>query len=111
MQVVFLTATLSPVDVSRFYHIMGLEGRYVRLFRERITRRNVIYRVYKAAGGCKVEDQAVCRAVQEGLLRDESGKIIVYGGQIERVERLGKMLACAVYYSGVDSVAGKARRL
>jgi superfamily II DNA helicase RecQ len=111
VQVVFLTATLSPGDVGRFYHIMGLEGRHVRMFRERTTRRTIRYRVHQAAGGREDEDKAVCRVVQEGLAGATTGKIIVYGGQIERVERLGRMLSCAVYYGRVDSVAGKARRL
>jgi hypothetical protein len=65
--------------------------------------------VYQAAGGRKDEDKVMCRVMQKGLAGATTGKIIMYGGQIERVERLGRMLSCVVYYGRVDSVAGKAR--
>ena len=32
--------------------------------------------------------------VEKGLARYEGGKIMVYSGQIERVERLGKLMGC-----------------
>lgn len=93
VQVVFLTATLAPGDVRRIYSLIGLEGQNVRLFLERTTRRNVGYCVYTIRGGHKEEDKATCKAVRRGLQGWKTGKIIVYGGQIERVERLGKLLS------------------
>jgi superfamily II DNA helicase RecQ len=45
VQVVLLTATLAPADVGEFYAKMRLDGRQVRLFRSRTTRRNIGYGV------------------------------------------------------------------
>lgn len=111
VQMVFLTATLAPADVGMFYSRMGLDGRRVRLFRERTTRRNIGYRVRAVRGGQDEEDKVVCKAVRDGLERYEQGKVIVYSGQIERAERLAQTLSCEVYHSKVDTAAGKAQRL
>src|SRR5687768_14150087 len=88
VQVVFLTATLAPADVGMLYSRMGLNGRRVRLFRERTTRRNIGYYVRTIRGGPDAEDEAVYDTVRAGLARYEQGKVIVYSGQIERAERL-----------------------
>lgn len=39
------------------------------------------------------------------------GKLIVYGGTIGRIERLGELLSCGVYHSRVSTAEGKAQRL
>ncbi|KAK4458584.1 hypothetical protein QBC42DRAFT_290434 [Cladorrhinum samala] len=36
---------------------------------------------------------------------------MIYGGQIERVERLGELMGCQVYYSKVNTIEGKAKRV
>lgn len=53
----------------------------------------------------------MCDTVRDGLARYEQGKVIVYSGQVERVERLAQTLSCEVYHSKVDTAAGKAQRL
>jgi len=71
--------------------------------------------VWKAVGGQKEEEKAIYKAVRKAvrreLVRSESGKINIYRGQIKQVEWLGEMLLYTVYYNGVDSIQGKARRL
>ncbi|KAK4117938.1 P-loop containing nucleoside triphosphate hydrolase protein, partial [Parathielavia appendiculata] len=49
--------------------------------------------------------------VQEGLGRYRSGKIMVYGGEVKQVERLGGVLSCPVFHRTVDTVEEKGRRL
>jgi hypothetical protein len=39
------------------------------------------------------------------------GKVIVYGGSVERVKRLGEMFGCGTYYNKVDTIDGKKERL
>lgn len=51
------------------------------------------------------------RVVMEWMSQSREGKAIVYGGSIERVERLGEMLSCEVFHSKVDTIEGKERRL
>jgi RecQ family ATP-dependent DNA helicase len=116
VQLVFLTATLAPRDEEDFYRVLGLAGRRVCMFRSRTTRKNIAYRVRIVQAGERKEqeeeeDQVVCRTVERWMRRNESGKVIVYGGSIERVERVGEMLSCEVYHSKVDTVEGKIRRL
>ncbi|KAK4118465.1 P-loop containing nucleoside triphosphate hydrolase protein, partial [Parathielavia appendiculata] len=109
VQVVLLTATLAPADVGELYAKMRLDARQVRLFRSRTTRRNIGYRV-RVVSRRDEGDREVRRVVQAGLERYSSGKIIVYGGEVERVERLGEMLSCPVFHSKVDTAEGKGRR-
>lgn len=58
-----------------------------------------------------VRGGAVCRAVRRGLERHGSGRVIVYGGEVAHVERLGRLLSCGVFHSKVDTAEGKERRL
>ena len=109
VQALFLTATLAPADVAEFYHRMRLDPRRTVVFRERTTRANIKYRVQWVRGD--EADKAVCTAVEAALATHEGAKVIVYGGTVARVQRLGEMLSCAVYYSAVDTVEGKAHRM
>lgn len=108
VQAVFLTATLAPADEAEFYARMRLPRPQVVLFRERTTRGNVAYQV-RAVRAAEV-DEEVCRVVRQGL-EQHSGRVIVYSGEIARVERLGGLLSSGVFHSKVDTAEGKERRL
>lgn len=110
VQVVFLTATLAPGDVTDFNTRMKLDGQRIVLFRDRTRRVNVGYRV-RVVEGVEEADEEVRRVVQEMLEKYDSGRVIVYGGEISRVERLGSLLSYPVFYNKVDTREGKERRM
>ena len=65
------------------------------MFRARTIRTNIAYGIRILGGASEEEqDKEVQRVVEEGLARHEGGKIMVYGGQIERVEHLGELMGC-----------------
>ncbi|KAK4095800.1 P-loop containing nucleoside triphosphate hydrolase protein [Parathielavia hyrcaniae] len=86
VQVVFITATLAPGDVGKLYARMGLDGR-------------------------EEDDAVVGQVVWERLGRYSSGKIIVCGGEVKQVERLGERWSWAVFHSRVDTSEGNEQRL
>lgn len=115
VQTVFLTATLPPTDEAAFFRVAGLPANRVRMFRSRTTRKNIGYRVETASAAPdkqeEEEDKKVCRIVRQWMDRHDSGRVIVYAGSIERVERLGEALGCGHYHAKMDTVEGKAMRL
>ncbi|RKK63864.1 hypothetical protein BFJ69_g16845 [Fusarium oxysporum] len=137
IQKVFLTATLPPDEVGRFFEVTGLSASRVRLFRSRTTRPNIGYRVVKVRppkrrdqhrqqqqkrkGGNsddnqigedeEAEDNHTVKIVREWLDKNNHGRVIVYANTIDRVERLGRLLECSVYHSKVDTTLGKRQRL
>jgi RecQ family ATP-dependent DNA helicase len=115
VQLVFLTATLAPRNEAEFFTVLGLTAGRVRMFRSRTTRKNIEYKVTVIKTDRKKqekeEDEQVCRVVTRWMDGNGSDKVIVYGGSIERVERLGEMLSCETYHSKVDTTKGKEKRL
>ncbi|KAH6982534.1 P-loop containing nucleoside triphosphate hydrolase protein [Ilyonectria destructans] len=140
VQVVCLTATLAIDDQREFFRRTKLPVNRILLFRERTTRMNIRYRVVtvgdsrgkdgavRGAGqaGTKQkrrgkdkeeadqeseEDQLVCDFVRKWMEKGLDGKVIVYAGSIERVERLGAVLGCPTYWNKVTSDEGKAQRM
>ncbi|KAJ3469903.1 hypothetical protein MRS44_000002 [Fusarium solani] len=138
VQKVFLTATLPPDEIGRFFEVVGLSASRVKVFRSRTTRPNIGYRVVvvrpakrrdhhkkqqqqqqntSQTGGGEVgadqeaEDSRVVKIVQDWLHRNSQGRVIVYANTIDRVERLGRLLECSVFHSKVDTAAGKTQRL
>ena len=113
-QLVFLTATLPPRDVARFFKAMGMpyrEGVPVPgMFRAATTRRNIRYAVVESSQ--ESENDVIKRVVHEKLARyNDNSKIIVYSSKIVRAEQLGVLLECPVYHRNVDSRQGKKRRM
>lgn len=105
-QLVFLSATLPPREMVRFCNAMKLShqnGLPVPgvMFRAAPTRKNIRYTVIES--GEEPEDEI-------GVY-DANSKMIVYASKIERVERLGALLQCPVYYRSVDDRAGKRKRM
>jgi superfamily II DNA or RNA helicase len=107
VQVVCLTATLSPRDEAALYRVMGWVAGRVTMFRIPTTRKNIRYRVVES-GPASIEDH-VCQEVAAMVARYPTGKVIVYGGTVERVEALGGMLACPVYHAQVADEADKSK--
>ncbi|KAK5988451.1 hypothetical protein PT974_01673, partial [Cladobotryum mycophilum] len=87
----------------------------VKMFRWRTTRQNIEYRVEIVKAGWdeqeEEEDKRVCRMVREWLNRHEEGRVIVYGGSVDRVKGLAKTLGCEAYYNKINTTKGKQRRL
>ncbi len=111
IQMVFLTATLSPMDEGRFFEIMSVRACDVRVFRGVTTRKNVKYSVQTYRNWNKA-DEEVQQLVQQKLEEYGAGcKIIIYCGEIERGKELAGRLSCPIYYAKVDSREGKQRLL
>ncbi|KAF4436754.1 putative ATP-dependent DNA helicase Q1 [Fusarium austroafricanum] len=141
VQVVCLIATLALDDEPEFFRRMRLSKAYLLLFRERTTRKNIRYCVEvvdsggsgknsrKGRGGQSVskrrqtgsddeedeqeaeENKKVYDIVRDWMNRGVDGKVIVYAGSINRVERLGQGFGCLTYWNKVDTEEGKAKRM
>ncbi|KJZ70997.1 hypothetical protein HIM_09608 [Hirsutella minnesotensis 3608] len=114
VQTVFLTATLPPKDEAAFFSIAKLPADRVKMFRSRTTRKNIAYRVEIVGAQAnrqeEEEDDKVCQIVARWCGRREKGRVIVYAGSIERVERLGEALGCGHYHAKMKSAEAKATR-
>jgi superfamily II DNA helicase RecQ len=112
-QLVFLTATLPPRDVERFFKIMRIPHQHGVpapgvLFRASTVRRNIRYAVIES--GEITEHEMIQQVVQEKLATyQDNSKIIIYGSSITRVKQLGELLQCPIYHRNVDSRDGKRR--
>ncbi|KJZ71409.1 hypothetical protein HIM_09197 [Hirsutella minnesotensis 3608] len=84
------------------------------MFRSRTTRKNIAYRVEIVGAQAnrqeEEEDDKVCQIVARWCGRQEKGRVIVYAGSIERVERLGEALGCGHYHAKMKTAEGKATR-
>lgn len=69
VQLVFLTATLAPLNETGFFRGAGLTAGHVRLFRSRTMRKNIAYRVETVEAEWdkqeEEEDARVCQIVTE----------------------------------------------
>ena len=106
VQLLFLSATLQPRDEGRFFAVAQVRRSEAKIFRSRTTRPNISYRISTVAHHSK-EDSAVVQEVESQLATHPNGRVIVYSGQINQVERLGRMLGCPVFHSKVASKKDK----
>ncbi|KAH7199259.1 P-loop containing nucleoside triphosphate hydrolase protein [Fusarium oxysporum] len=117
VQVVCLTATLALDDEPEFFRRMKLSKDHLLLFRERTTRKNIRYRVEIVDSGSGKDEQEaeenkkVYSIVRDWMNRGVNGKVIIYAGSINRVERLGREFNCPTYWNKVDTEEGKAKRI
>ncbi|RKL22022.1 hypothetical protein BFJ72_g14786 [Fusarium proliferatum] len=138
LQVICLTATLKRTEERLLYAQLGFEAERVRLFRERTTRRNIEYRVEiieeeeegvgrrsgqrwkqnrSAIKDNKDEEEEegkvmerVCEVVKMWTeANHKEGKVIIYGGTIERVKKIAASLDCIGYWNKAGSAEDKAR--
>ncbi|KAH0558842.1 hypothetical protein GP486_004521 [Trichoglossum hirsutum] len=89
VQLVLLTATLPVSKESELLSMISIEAPLI--FREGTTRHNIAYKVRR----CNAED--INDVVKNIVERQEDGRVIVYGGQVDRCKELAKLLSCAVY--------------
>ena len=107
VQIVYLTATLSPADEAEFIEIMKVEIPDDCKFRGRTTRPNIAYSVVEHDDE---QTEAVCKLVAEKLEQYPApAKIIVYSSSIKTIEKLGSELNCHTYYADIGSAEEKAR--
>ncbi|KAH6867692.1 RecQ helicase [Thelonectria olida] len=119
--VVCLTATLKPTQEKALFKELKFNPDRVRMFREATTRRNIQYRrEYRVRVNQEGEEegeeddaveQRVCEIVRAWTAAHEHGKVIIYGGTIKRVERIGAILGCMAYWRGAGNADEKARRI
>ncbi len=137
--VVCLTATLKPKQEAALIEKLEFVRDRVRIIREPTTRPNIQYEVVivedgaretmyvgRSRGGARVRlngsgeeigerDDAVtdrvCEIVRAWTKTHERGKVIVYGGTIERVKQIAAELGCQAYWRGAGDEEEKARRL
>ncbi|KAG6266914.1 hypothetical protein E4U47_005545, partial [Claviceps purpurea] len=101
--------------MGKFYEVAAISPTQSIVFRSKTTRPNIQYRVIKIESAFKnledEENKKVCEIVQQWLRQSQEGKAVVYIGSVDRVKRIGEMLHCGTYYSGVDTAEGKKDRL
>ena len=109
-QVVFLTATLPPIEEPQFFRAIGLERTDVVLFRDVTTRPNIAYSVVEYE---RTEmREAVQRIVEEKKRQYPlPGQIIVYCKQIQQATTLAQALGCSVFHRKVGTAEEKGRIL
>jgi superfamily II DNA helicase RecQ len=100
VQMVYLTATLSPSKEAEFLDIMKVQIPDDCKFRGCTSRPNIVYSVVEY----DEQTEAVCQLVAEKLEQYPSpAKIIVYSSSIETIKGLGSALNCHMYYADVGS--------
>jgi hypothetical protein len=107
VQMVYLTATLSPADEAEFLDIMKVEIPDDCKFRGRTSRPNIAYSVVEHDID---QTEAVCQLVAEKLQQYPApAKMIVYSSNIETIKELAseEALNCHMYYADVGSAEEK----
>lgn len=101
--------------MDEFYRIAAVSPAQSIVFRSKTTRSNIRYSVVKVESRYEEqeeeENKKVCEIVQAWLGCNTEGKVIVFTGSVERVRKVGEMLGCSTYYSDIDTVKGKKKRL
>jgi superfamily II DNA/RNA helicase len=107
VQMIYLTATLAPVDMPEFMEVIKVEIPEDNIFRGSTSRRNIAYSVVEHEGDVE-EVQAVRGLVAQKLEEYPApAKVIIYCSSIVGIKELGKELDCPMYYAEVGSEAEK----
>ncbi|MGH3848179.1 MAG: DEAD/DEAH box helicase, partial [Pseudonocardiaceae bacterium] len=113
VQMVFLTATLPPCEETRLFKRMQVTREEISIHRERTSRHNVAYRVYRPVVASAfrsqtqwIEQPSVQQFIQDRVRRARPGRVIVYGSTRNVVTQAAQMLGCAAYYSDQDHKLG-----
>ncbi len=109
VQLLFLTATLSPQDEAQFFDRFWLVRERVKMYRLPTSRQNISYRAVRLQSGDDVGEAAVSEAHKQ-LERHGSGKVIIYSRLIRRAEEIAEQLGWPIYHASVDTTEGKAKR-
>jgi hypothetical protein len=106
VQMVLLTATLPPNQEHRLWERMNFPPASVCLFRDRTTRRNVAYRVWRplierasnAGPQPWVQSPAVVAWIQDRIRHARPGKVIIYVPMIRHARLMAEVLGCGAYF-------------
>jgi superfamily II DNA helicase RecQ len=107
VQMVYLTATLSPTNEAEFMDIMKVEIPDDCKFRGCTSHPNIAYSVVEYSSVIE-QTEAVCHLVAKKLEQYLApAKIIVYSSSIETIQELGGALDCHMYYADIGSAKEK----
>lgn len=107
---VLLTATLPPSEEGELFQRMHFRRDQVKMFRASTARTNVAYRVVKADGTSRREEQEamVLRMIQRKLRQWKTGKVVVYANTVGKVKQIAQEVGCHAYH---HHAVGKASML
>lgn len=108
VQIVCMTATLPPHELSSFCLRLGFQQDRLQVYRSSTARPNLQYIVREVTSEPDrlKEVQLVVKQLQE-LYKD--GKIIIYCQYVDQVEKVASLLQCPAYYHKVGTVENKNR--
>ncbi|OBT40744.1 hypothetical protein VE00_09795 [Pseudogymnoascus sp. WSF 3629] len=107
VQMMYLTATLAPVDMPEFMEVIKVQILADNIFRDSTSWRNIAYSVVEHEGD--IEETQAVRDLVAWKLEEylAPAKIIIYSSSIEAIKELGKELEYPMYYAKVGSEAEK----
>lgn len=113
VQMVYLTATLRPVEEDAFCELLGWRRDEVFLLREKTTRPNIRYSVLELQAEEGRELDEVFQEVVDRKLEQFPwpAKIIIYCSTTHMVRAVAEHLGCDAYFRDIDTRDGKAKRL
>ena len=110
---VYLTATLPPRDEARLFHRIRSTAEDVQLFRARICRTNIAYRVFRPEVDHQyqisyrwVEAPEVQTFIYHRIRRAQPGKVVIYSSTVQVVVQMAELLGCEAYHSKQLDKAG-----
>jgi RecQ family ATP-dependent DNA helicase len=109
VQMVYLTATLSPNDEQEFVEMMKVQIPPRQRFRVPTSRPNIAYSVVEHAADIE-ETTCVQELVEQKLQQYPTpAKIIIYSSSIDSIEEIGAKLGCHIYHANIGSPEVKSR--
>ncbi|KAA8642689.1 uncharacterized protein ATNIH1004_009441 [Aspergillus tanneri] len=111
--IVLLTATLPPQLEAQLFRRMGYTQAEVHMFRNRTSRPNVAYRVWRPDVGRSAQwfhSDPVITFIRERIRRAPGGKVVVYGHVVRHVIKVAQALECKAYHKQQVDKPGILRR-
>ncbi|KAL8991046.1 MAG: hypothetical protein Q9169_007961 [Polycauliona sp. 2 TL-2023] len=109
---VMLTATLPPVEETRFMKRMWIQPSDVQMFRATTTRKNIQYETFsirsRTTGDQESELLQMIQGAQASLASHE--KLVVYSGRIEDCKSLAEFIGCEAYFHDAEDKKGMFHR-
>lgn len=109
---VYLTATLPPEDEDALFTRICTQRSDVHLFRDRTSRPNIAYRIYRPEverqyryGNLCAQAPAVIDFIQRKTRDSTPGKVLIYAPSVATVKALADVLECDGYYSSQNGKA------
>lgn len=105
VQMLLLTATLPPTLEDRLWRRLRVTREQVFLHRDRTTRSNISYRVWRpeipydpSQGSDWLTDPSVIQFIQTRIQLSESGRTIIYGSTVDHIEIMARYLQCEAFH-------------